>query len=278
MAGRGGTGTLGGRLLFALFLAVSLCATLLPFAWMALESVAPPIKEGAGAWRYLPSAWRLDHYRELFARADVPRFLFNSLVFALGLTSLSLLLNTLAAYAFARVRFPRRERLFALLVLTMMVPSQVTLIPVFLILRSLGLLNTHLGLILPGAAHVYGILMVRAFLRDLPDDLFEAARIDGCTEFTIYRRIALPLCRPILATLAVTSFVNTWNEFLLPLVVMQDERMFTLPVALASLNGQRYGEWGMMMAGAVVAALPSVAVFLIAQRQYLRGLSAGHGK
>lgn len=266
------------RLPFALFVAASLAATLLPFAWMALESVAPPLSEGFGLHRHLPAAWRLDHYRDLFARAPVPRFLWNSLVFALGLTTLSLLFNTMAAYAFARIEFPRRERLFALLVLTMMVPSQVTLIPVFLILRSLGLLDTHLGLILPGAAHVYGILMVRSFVRDLPDELFEAARIDGATEFTIYRRIALPLCRPILATLAVTSFVNTWNEFLLPLVVAQDESSYTLPVALASLHAQHSGAWGMMMAGAVVAALPSTLVFLLAQRQYLRGLTAGSGK
>lgn len=263
---------------FALFLAASLAATLFPFAWMGLESLAPPLAAGGGAARYLPPAWSGANYAALASLGDIPRFLLNSVIYAGGLTLLSLLLNSLAAYAFARVAFPRRDRLFTLLVLTMMVPSQVTLIPVFLILRGLGLLNTHLGLILPGAAHVYGMLMVRNFLRDLPDELFEAARIDGCTELAIWRRVALPLCRPILATLAVTSFVNTWNEFLLPLVVMQDETMFTLPVALAAINGQAYGRWGPMMAGAVVAALPSFLVFLAAQRHYLRGLTQGSGK
>ncbi len=267
-----------GGIAFALFLAASLAATLLPFAWMALESLAPPLSGGGGAARYLPARWSTAHYATLASLGDIPRFIMNSLIYAAGLTALSLLLNALAAYAFARVEFPRRDRLFTLLVLTMMVPSQVTLIPVFLILRGLGLLNSHLGLILPGAAHVYGMLMVRNALRDLPDELFEAARIDGCSEWQIFRRIALPLARPILATLAVTSFVNTWNEFLLPLVVMQDEPMFTLPVALAAINAQSYGRWGPMMAGAVIAALPSFLVFLAAQRHYLRGLTQGHGR
>ncbi|MFZ2958065.1 MAG: carbohydrate ABC transporter permease [Candidatus Ozemobacteraceae bacterium] len=262
-------------MLFWLFIACTLMVTILPFLWMVSASLADPKEIDSASAPLLPLQWTGQSYQELFAEAKIPRFFFNSLVFSVGFTLMALVFNSLAGYAFARIQFPRREKLFSLLVLTMMVPSQVTLIPVFLILKWLGMLNSFAGLILPGCAHVFGIFMVRQFILDLPEELFEAARMDGCTEWDIFRRIVLPMCRPIFATLAVLSFVGSWNEFLFPLVIMQTESCYTLPVALSVLTGQNFGRWGFLMAGSVIAAIPSILVFLAAQKHYLRGISAG---
>jgi multiple sugar transport system permease protein len=157
----------------------------------------------------------------------------------------------------------------------MMVPGQVTMLPVFIILKHLGLLNTFAGLILPGTSAVFAVFMLRQFMMDVPEEILEAARVDGCSEFAIYWRIMLPLCRPIIATLAIFSFIGSWNEFLWPLILMLREDRYTLPVALANLNGQYNTDWGLLMAGAVVVVLPAVAVFLLAQRHYIQGIAAG---
>lgn len=250
-----------------LFLALTLGLTLLPFAWMIWQS------SGVASEAVSVSA-----YRRLFAQADIPRHFFNSVVFAGGLTILSLIFNTLAGFAFACLQFPRRERLFTLLLMTMMIPSQITLVPMFLFLKAFGMLNSFAGLIIPGSAHVFGIFMVRQFLRDLPEEVFEAARIDGCSEWHLFRFLVLPLSRPILATLAVISFIGAWNEFLWPLIVMQGEKMYPLPVALTILNSQFYDDMGLMMAGAVVTMVPALVVFALAQRHYIRGLTRGSGK
>ncbi|EKD82181.1 MAG: hypothetical protein ACD_39C01441G0001 [uncultured bacterium] len=160
----------------------------------------------------------------------------------------------------------------------MMIPSQVIMIPVFVIVKSLGLLNSYLGLIVPGCAHAFGIFAIRQFMLDLPDEIFEAARTDGCNDFDLFMHIAMPLCRPIIASLAVTSFIYTWDQFLYPLVIMQDEPMFTLPVALVSLTSQHFGRWGMLLAGGLVTAVPSLIVFMLAQRAYVAGVTGGSAK
>jgi multiple sugar transport system permease protein len=181
----------------------------------------------------------------------------------------------MAAYAFAKLSFPGREKIFSLLLLTMMVPGQVTMMPVFLILKNLGLLNTFTGLILPGIGSVFGIFMLRQFMRAVPEEILEAARIDGCSEFKIFYGIMMPLCRPILATLAIFSFIGAWNEFFWPLIIMLREDMQTLPVALANLNGQFNTDWGLLMSGSVLVVIPVILVFLLAQKHYIKGIAAG---
>ncbi|PKL42179.1 MAG: sugar ABC transporter permease [Candidatus Riflebacteria bacterium HGW-Riflebacteria-1] len=264
--------------LFFGFLACTLAVTMLPFIFMSAEALAPsPLVQTQGS-RYLPQNWSLDSFRQLLSVGDVGRFAMNSMIHAFGYTFLSLLLNSLAAFAFARMVFPGRDRLFTMLILAMMIPGQVIMIPVFVIVKSLGMLNSFAGLIIPGCAHAFGIFAVRQFMLDLPDEIFDAARTDGCSDFDLFVHIALPLCRPILASLAVTSFIYTWDQFLYPLVIMQDEPMFTLPVALVSLTSQHFGSWGMLLAGGVVTALPSLIVFMVAQRAYVAGITSGSSK
>lgn len=268
------------RGLFLLFVLGTLGVTLVPFLWMIAASFDCPFITTIAAHTELgkPNGWSFRAFRELASLTDILPPLINSLIYATGFTLFALIFNSLAAYAFARIAFPRRDRIFTLLVLTMMIPSQVTLIPVFLILKHLGLLNTYIGLIIPGCAHVMGIFMVRQYIRDLPDELFEAARIDGCSELWIFWYIVLPLARPVLATLAVISFIGAWNEFLLPLVIMQDASRYPLPVALSMFVSQNDGTMNMIMAASLIAAAPAIFVFFIAQRHYLRGITAGVGK
>ncbi len=261
--------------LFFAFLLFTLAVTMLPFIFMTAEALAPAAEDSSSIRRYLPGQWSIQSFRQLFETGNIPRFALNSLIHSFGYTFLSLIINALAAFAFARMVFPGRDRLFLMLILTMMIPSQVIMIPVFIIVKTLGMLNSYLGLIVPGCAHAFGIFAIRQFMLDLPDEIFEAARTDGCNDTDIFLHIALPLCRPILASLAVTSFIYTWDQFLYPLVVMQDEPMFTLPVALVSLTSKHFGRWGVLLAGGVITAIPSLLVFMVAQRAYVSGVTAG---
>jgi multiple sugar transport system permease protein len=224
---------------------------------------------------FIPENPTLENYEKLLTQANLGRSFFNSLVFAIGMMVLSVFFNAMAAYAFAKLSFPGREKIFSLLLLTMMVPGQVTMMPVFLILKNLGLLNTFTGLILPGIGSVFGIFMLRQFMHAVPEEILEAARIDGCSEFRIFYGIMLPLCRPILATLAIFSFIGAWNEFFWPLIIMLREDMQTLPVALANLNGQFNTDWGLLMSGSVLVVIPVILVFLLAQKHYIKGIAAG---
>lgn len=261
--------------LFLAFLCVSLIFTLFPFVWMVSTSFKGPAEIFTETPTLIPSQPTMENFNNLLKSANLGRSFLNSLVFALGMTFLSVICNAMAAYGFAKLSFPGREKIFALLLLTMMVPGQVTMMPVFLILKTMGLLNTFTGLIIPGIASVFGIFMLRQFMREVPEEILEAARIDGCSEFRIFILIMLPLCRPILATLAIFSFIGAWNEFFWPLVIMLREDMQTLPVALANLNGQFNTDWGLLMAGSVLVVVPVILVFLMAQKHYIKGIAAG---
>ncbi len=263
------------RWFFLAFLTCVLCVTLFPFLWMVSSSFQDPVELGRKAHPFIPTKLTLENYRLLLSSVNLPMHFLNSLLYAGGVMILSLFFNSLAAFAFACLRFPGREKLFTLLMMTLMVPLQVTLLPLFLTLKYLGLLNSIAGLVLPASATVVGIFLIRQFMLDLPQEILEQARLDGCSELQLFRLIVMPMCRPILATMAVFTFVGTWNEFLGPLVIMLRESGYPLPVALASLNTQRGGEMGLLMAGAVLTVLPSVLVFLLAQRHYLKGITAG---
>jgi len=187
----------------------------------------------------------------------------------------AVLVNGAAGYAFAKLRFRGRDRLLRLMLLALVVPGQIGMLPLFLLVRALGLVNTLAGVVIPGLASIFGIFLVRQYALSIPDSILDAARVDGAGEIGIFRRVALPLIAPILATLAVFTFLGAWNDFLWPLVVLADETRYTLPVGLASLAGEHVQDTELMMAGAVVTVAPAVLLFVALQRYYLAGIMGG---
>ncbi len=250
-------------------------ATLLPFVWMVSASFMPSGASLAAPPPLIPQQVTLTHYIKLFQQLNLGRYFLNSFVLAVSVTLLSVLVNSLAGFAFAKYAFPGRRRLFVFLIASMIVPGQVTMLPVFFLLNRLGLLNTYFGVILPGMASVFGIFLIEQYMRSIPDSLLESARIDGASEFWIYRHIIVPLARPVLVTLALFTFMGSWNDFLWPLIVMSKQEMYTLPVALANLAREHVPDTELMMAGSVLTVLPVVLVFLILQRHYIQGLMLG---
>jgi multiple sugar transport system permease protein len=270
-------GRLGKILLYAALVALA-AATLAPLLWMVSASLMPAGEASSLPPRLLPSSPTLAHYRDLFTRLDLGRTALNSLLLASAVTLGSVLFNGMAGYAFAKLRFAGRARLFRVLMAALIIPTQVAMLPLFLLLRAAGLVNSYWGVILPSLASIFGIFLVRQYALSIPDELLEAARIDGAGELTIFRQLVLPLCRPILVTLAVFTFLATWNDFLWPLIVLTDQSMYTLPVALANLQGEHQQDVELMMAGAVLTMLPVLVLFLSLQRHYLEGIMLGSSK
>jgi multiple sugar transport system permease protein len=235
----------------------------------AASSYPPPL---------LPADPTVDNYRELFARAGMGGYLLNSLLVAGGMTLLSLAFNASAGYAFAKLRFRGREQLLALLITALVIPAQVAMMPLYLLLKSMGLINSYWGVIVPGMASIFGIFLVRQYALTLPDELLEAARLDGASERRIFVMIVVPLLKPILVTLAIFVFLGSWNDFMWPLIVLTDSDRYTLPVALAALSRERVQDNELMMAGAVVTVLPVLLLFLSLQRYYIQGLLVGSVK
>jgi len=249
--------------------------TLAPLLWMVSASLMPAGEAMAAPPRLWPSVPTLAHYEALFTRLDVWRYVANSTLLATAVTLISLVLNSMAGYAFAKLRFAGRERIFRGLLASLVIPGQVSMLPLFLLLKQLGLINTYWGVLVPGLASIFGIFLVRQYAQSIPDSLLDAARIDGAGEFRIYRSIVLPVCRPVLVTLAIVTFLGTWNDFLWPLIVLTDQDMYTLPVALANLLGEHVQDTELMMASAVLTVLPVVVVFLALQRHYIAGIVSG---
>ncbi len=251
---------------------------LFPLLWMLSASFMASGEASRLPPPLLPDTPTLDNYRQLFGRGGMGRYLFNSFLIAALTTLLALACNVMAGYAFAKLRFRGRERLFRSLLAVLVIPAQVAMLPLFLLLRSLGLVNSYAGVIVPAMATVFGIFLVRQYARTIPDELLDAARVDGAGEWRIFVRIVLPLLRPVLATLAIFVFLASWNDFMWPLIVLSDNELYTLPVALASLSREHVQEIELMMAGSVVTVLPVLALFLLLQRHYLHGLLLGSVK
>lgn len=249
-----------------------------PMLWMLSASFMPAGEANSYPPRMLPSSPTLEHYETLFTRLDLGRNLLNSGIIAATVTALSLLINSMAGYALAKLRFRYRERLFRTLSTGLLLPVQVSMLPLFLLFKELGLINSYWGVIIPSLASIFGIFLIRQYTLALPDDLLDAARIDGAGELRIYWSVALPVIRPILATIAIWTFLTTWNDFMWPLIVLSDEAKYTLPVALANLSGEHVQDTELMMAGAVVTVLPVMVVFLFLQRYYIQGVMAGSVK
>jgi ABC-type glycerol-3-phosphate transport system permease component len=203
------------------------------------------------------------------------RWTLNSFIVASTVTIVKVVIDSMAGYAFAKMSFPGKDALFLVVLMTLMVPFAATLIPLFIIVRDLQLTNTYLGLILPALASPIGIFMMRQFIETLPNDLENAARLDGCSEFQIFRRVILPLVRPGLVVLGVFTFMTQWTSYLWPLVIGTKEEMFTLTVGVQSLRSLFTVNWGVLSAGAVLSMLPLVLVFLFLQRYFIAGSIAG---
>jgi multiple sugar transport system permease protein len=261
-------------LLYAL-LALGVVLTLAPFLWMLAASLMPAGEASTYPPRLIPSAVTFEHYTDLFARLNLARYFFNSILIASAITLISLLINSLAGYAFAKLSFPGRESIFRILLSARVIPAQVSMLPLCLMLKQMGLINTWGGVIVPGMASVFGIFLIRQYALSIPESLLEAARIDGAGEFKIYWLVVLPVCRPILVTLAIFTFMSAWNDFMWPLIVLTDEQMYTLPVALANLLGEHVQDTELMMAGSVVTILPVMLLFIFVQRAYIDGITAG---
>jgi multiple sugar transport system permease protein len=252
--------------------------TVAPLVWMVSVSLMSPGEASTFPPPLVPGQPTLANYRELFTHAGMGRYLVNSVVLTVAVTLVSLLFNVAAGYAFAKLPFTGRDRIFKSLLAALVIPGQVAMVPLFLLLKQLGLVNTYGGVIVPAMASIFGMFVVRQYALSIPDQILESARIDGASEFRIFRSIIVPVLKPIIVTLAVFTSLGTWNDFMWPLIVLNDRDLYTLPVALASLSREHVQDNELMMAGAVLTTLPVLAVFLVLQRYYVEGLMLGSVK
>lgn len=264
-----------GRFWLYLILIATSILMIIPFYWSLGTSLKLEQFVFANPPQWWPNPLTLENYVSVFTKIHFYRYFFNS-VFVAAVTTLGhVFFDTLAAYAFAKLTFPGRDKLFFLLLLGLMVPFQVNLIPLYRIMALLNWTNTYWALIIPNLTNIFGIFMMRQFLISIPNDLLDAARIDGCNEFGVFRRVALPLAIPGIATLIILTFMGVWNDFLWPRIIISSEELFTLPIGLAQLQMKNTSNVAQIMAGTVLTALPMILVFLFMQRQFIEGMTAG---
>ncbi len=245
-----------------------------PFLWMLLGSLKPQADFLRTPPTLLPSVATTDNYGRLFDQLDFPRFFFNSSVIALAVTVGNLVFCPMLGYALAKLRWRGKRVIMGLVLATLMVPAGITLIPNFILMSKLGFVNSYPGLILPFLAGPFGVFLMRQFMYSIPNELLEAARIDGGNEFRIFWTVVLPISTPVLATLGILTFLGNWNSFLYPLVMAQEPQMYTLPVALATFaTGQYQADHGMLMAGSVILVVPVLIVFVLFQRWITEGIA-----
>lgn len=244
---------------------------LAPFAVMLVVSLVP--NAAFLARDFSPANFSLDNYFRTFDVAPFGRYYINSIVVSVSVTTLQILISSLAAFSFARLRFRGREAIFLFYLATLMIPFPVTLIPNFLIIKNLGWYDTYLALIVPGLFSVFSTFLLRQYYRGIPLDLDEAARMDGASSLRIWWQIIVPLSGPVLATLAIFVFQGVWNDFLWPLVVTTSESMRTIPVGLAAFVGQYSTAWDLLMAGSVIALLPVLVIYVIGQKWFVQGIA-----
>jgi multiple sugar transport system permease protein len=259
-------------------LVIGAILVIFPLLWMVSVSFMPRGAASAYPPPLFPADPTLGNYRELFTSHAAGRYMLNSAFVATCATAIAVVFNTMAGYAFAKLRFAGRERIFQLLLGALVIPAQVTMIPLFAMVKAMGLVSTYGGVIVPTMASVFGIFLVRQYALSLPDELLEAARIDGASEWRIFRSIVVPLLGPILITLGILTFLATWNDFMWPLIVLTDQKLHTLPVALAGLSREHVQDNELMMAGSVITIVPVLALFLALQRYYIAGILAGSVK
>jgi alpha-1,4-digalacturonate transport system permease protein len=257
-----------------LVLAAGALVMVFPIYWMLATAVRPHAEIFDAVVPLLPSRIGWDAFVAIWRRYPLLTWIWNSSLIAIAGVAITVFINLLCGFTFAKYRFFGRDILFFAILGALMMPIQVILVPEFLITSWLGLLNTHWGVILPRAAEAFGIFMVRQFMVSIPDELLEAARLDGAGEWSIFLRIVLPLSRPVIAVLVIFTFMWRWNDFAWPLVVLTDQSMFTLPLGLNLLRGDVNPDWGNVMAMALVALLPMLVIFLVFQRQLIQGIAS----
>lgn len=255
-------------------LTIGLIVTLMPFIWMLLGSFKTQGELLQRPITWWPEQATLDNYSRWLTQLDYGQFFFNSVFVALVVVLGNIAFCSMVAYALAKMQFPGKKVLFLLVLLTLMVPGVVTLVPMFVLVANMGLVDTYPALILPFLAGPLGVFLMRQFIMGVPDALLEAARIDGAGEFRIFLRIVMPQCGPAIATLAILTFLGSWNNFLWPLVVAQTEKMYTLPVALSLYSvGSNGTFYGLLMAGSVLVVTPILILFLFLQRYFVQGIA-----
>lgn len=261
------------RLALVLVLCAAAVLALLPFLWMLSASVRTQGDLIANPTTLLPESLTWDHYVDIWRQIPFGRQLLNTVIFAGGVAVISVLLDSMAGYALARFEFPGRTAIFVGILATLMLPPQVTLVPIYNFLIDLGWVNTYHGLIVPRAADAFGIFFMRQFFLALPKDLEDAARIDGASEVHLFARIMLPLAWPAALTVGLFNLLYNWNDLLWPLIVTSDTEMRTLPAGLALFKGEHVTEYGLLMAGSVLALLPMMVAFLFVQRRFVEGIA-----
>jgi multiple sugar transport system permease protein len=255
-------------------MALGLVFVVIPFVWMVLSSFKPDAEVTAIPPTVWPETPTLDNYQQLFTRLDFPTYFANSAIVAVVTAIGNMVFCSMLGYALAKLEFPGKKVVFALVLGTLMVPGVVTFVPMFVLTTNIGLTNTLPGMILPFAAGPFGVFLMRQYILGLPDELIQAARVDGASELRIFFSVILPLCGPAVATLGVLTFLTSWNNFLWPLVVATTEDKYTLPVALALYAvGQNATRYGLLLAGSVVVVMPVLVVFLILQRRIMQGIA-----
>ena len=258
------------RILFCLMLALLI---LVPIIWVVFSSFRVSKDFLRAKPSLFPPTWTIEQYQALFKRLDVARYMVNSLVYALSRTVGNVFFCSMAGYAFGRIQFKGKAVLFSLCLATMMVPFQIIMVPSYLIIHWFGWLDTYAGLIVPGLAGAMGVFMVRGFFLKLPKDLEEAARVDGLNEFSIFIRIMLPLCIPIIITLSIFTFNGCWNDLMWPLLVTSSNQMRTLTIGIVSFVGINTTSYGPAMAGAVVSMLPIFILFMFSQKYFVESIA-----
>ena len=255
-------------------LTVGLFLVVVPFIWMLVSSFKPEAEVRMVPPTWWPETVTTENYNRLFTQLDFPTYFMNSAIVALAVTAGNMIFCTMLGYALAKLDFPGKKALFAIVLGTLMVPGVVTFVPLFVLTTNIGLTNTLPGMILPFLAGPFGVFLMRQYILTLPDELIQAARVDGAGELRIFFVVILPLCGPAIATLGILTFLTSWNNFLWPLVVATSEDKYTLPVALALYAvGQNATQYGLLLAGSVVVVVPVLIVFLVLQRHIMQGIA-----
>lgn len=266
------------KLILYLILILGVIATLFPFYYMLVLAT----KSNTEIFSYPPPVWFGNNFREnlqtLLDALPFFRNILNSVFVATVSTVLTLFFCSLGGYGFAKYEFKGKEKLFFLMLATMMIPGLLAIIPWFILMSKFNWLNTFYPLIIPGIANAFGIFLMRQFMEDIPDDIIDSARIDGCGEFEIFIRIILPMSLPALGTLGILTFLGSWNNYMQALLILHDDILFTIPVALSKLGGKIDQNWGAQMAGTTLAIAPMVIAYVLASKQFISGITEGATK
>ena len=266
-------GDLGKRLVLHLVLGVGGLAMLVPLAWTVSSSLKPYYLVFVFPPQWIPKPIYWGNYTRVFEVAPYARWYLNTAIVAVSVTGLLLLTSSAAGYAFARLRFPHRDTIFLMYLGTLMIPGHVTLIPRFVLIQKLGWIDSFAALIVPGIVGAFGTFFMRQFFLTVPEELGDAALIDGCSHYAIFLRIMMPLAGPALATLAIFTFVGSWNSFLWPLIVTRSPSMWLVSVGLRAFSGEFFTEWGLLMAAACLGLIPTLLVYVSGQKYFVRSIS-----